>query len=570
MNTSEQILEVNNLNISLRLESEIVSVVNNIYFTISKGETLALVGESGSGKSLTALSILGLLPNPPLKITSGQILYRCKDGSEIQLQQPQPKILERVRSLEIGIIFQEPLSALNPALTCGFQVSDILQKRLKYKPALALKTCLDVFQEVLLPDPKSIYHRYPHQLSGGQKQRVMIAMAMACNPQLLIADEPTTALDPTIQSEILHLLKAIQKKRGMGILIITHDLRMLYGFADSVMVMRQGKVLESGTINQVFKSPQHPYTKALLLCRPPLHSRPKRLPVLQDFIKDPTEPEKPLSPLSKMVKTDLTHAQIDVVNLVVKVPDKQYWYGGIKTYKTLIKGVSFSLKPQETLGVIGESGSGKSTLARTLLQLMPAAEGQLIYKYIDQSHTASFNTLPSRKFIQLVFQDPFASLNPLIPVGEAIAEALRVHRIESDARAIKQRAQFWLEAVGLNASSYARLPHEFSGGQRQRASIARALCVNPKVLVCDESVSALDVSIQAQVLNLINDLKSTLGFSCLFISHDIHVVNYMCQNVVVMKAGEIVESGAVENVLQNPQHAYTQALLHAVPKFEPF
>lgn len=570
MNSAEKVLEVKALDISLRQAHTVNSIVKNISFSIASGETLALVGESGSGKSITALSILGLLPNPPLKITAGEIRFRLKNGSFTTLHQPQQKTLERIRSLEIGIIFQEPLSALNPVLTCGFQLSDILRKRLKLNASEAFYTCLKLFQEVLLPDPESVYRRYPHQLSGGQKQRVMIAMAIACNPQLLIADEPTTALDPTVQFEILQLLKSIQKKRGMGILIITHDLRMLYEFADTVMVMRHGACLEYGNINRVFKSPQHPYTKALLMCRPPLHSRPERLPVLQDFISTPAESEKSVSKLPLGVHSDKFKAQIDVADLVVKVPEKRFWYGGIKTYKTLINGVSFSLKPHETLGIIGESGCGKSTLARTLLQLMPAFAGQLTYKHIGESRTEQFNVLPSRKFIQLVFQDPFASLNPLMPVGEAIAEALRVHQMETNERLIKQRATFWLEAVGLHASSYLRLPHEFSGGQRQRVSIARALCINPKVLVCDESVSALDVSIQAQILNLINDLKSTLGFSCIFISHDIHVVRYMCESILVMKAGEIIESGATDTVLQNPQHAYTQALLQAVPTFEPF
>ena len=565
---SDCVLEVTDLEISVRKNPDWLALVKGISFRINQGETLALVGESGSGKSLTALSIMGLLTQSDIKITHGTVVLHSKSGKPVALHASTEEALNLYRGLELGMIFQEPLSALNPSLTCGFQLYDVFRRRLRFNHQQARDASLSLLKEVLLPDPESVFNRYPHELSGGQKQRIMIALAIAGRPSILIADEPTTALDPTVQKEILDLLKSLQKSRGMSILIITHDLPMVAEFANRVMVLRRGECVETGTIQSVFANPQHAYTKALLLCRPPLSGKPKRLPVLQDFLKDASTNHDSIKESLGVLSLNRLKAEIQVLNLSVKIPKKKSGFSFHKAFKYLVNYVSFSLFPGETLGLIGESGCGKSTLARTLLQLMPASGGTIIYKSISDYRTEHFNALPSRKFMQLVFQDPFASLNPLMSVGEAIAEAIAQHRIETHSKKIKALTEQWLEAVGLQAAHYTRLPHEFSGGQRQRVSIARALCVNPSVLVCDESVSALDLSIQAQILNLINDLKNTLGFSCLFISHDLNVVRYMCERVMVMKSGAIIESGTSDEVLRNPRQDYTRQLLQAVPKFE--
>jgi peptide/nickel transport system ATP-binding protein len=550
------VLHIENLSVDFRMEQETVSAIRNINLTIHRGELLALVGESGSGKSVTSLSILQLLPSPPAIYTSGNIYFH-DSNKQIDLLGAEPGELRSVRGSKIAMIFQEPMSSLNPVMTCGRQVAEAIRLHKKLSKAAARKLVLEWFRKVKLPDPEKMYDRYPHQISGGQKQRVMIAMAMCCEPALLICDEPTTALDVTVQKTILELIKELQQDRNMAVLFITHDLGVVAEIADRVAIMYKGDIVEENSRQQIFTYPQHPYTKALIACRPGLHSRDERLPTISDFLDQATTHNVQL----KSAPTN--EVLVDVKHLTVSFPVRSNLFGKATAYMNAVDDVSFQLFKGETLGLVGESGCGKTTLGRTLLRLIDPTSGQIIYAGKDITAYTKKELTAFRKDVQLIFQDPFSSLNPRITVGDALQEPVKLFRPDLDR---KKLIADLLDKVNLPASAARRYPHEFSGGQRQRIVIARALTLNPDFLVCDESVSALDVSVQAQVLNLLNDLKAELGLTLLFISHDLSVVRYMSDRMIVMNKGSIVEEGLAEDIYRHPRSAYTQNLIASIPK----
>jgi peptide/nickel transport system ATP-binding protein len=456
------------------------------------------------------------------------------------------------------MIFQEPMTSLNPVFTCGDQVMESLKTHLDIHPKQAREKVIQLFREVMLPRPEEVFKAYPHQLSGGQKQRVMIAMAISCNPAILIADEPTTALDVTVQKTILELMKKLQSSRKMSILFITHDLGIVAGFADRVLVMNKGKIVEVGTVADIFQKPQHPYTRGLLACRPPLDVRLNRLPTIEKFMKDERiESEGLITPLQRKHE----HGRLYANDPILKVEQVGKQFGSFRA----LEKASFTVYPGETLGIVGESGSGKTTLARVILELIPASEGKIIYKEQDITQLTAGKLKKLRKELQIIFQDPYSSLNPRLAIGPAILEPMKVHGLHGNEAGRKLQVLALMEKVGLKPEHYYRYPHEFSGGQRQRICIARALAVEPRLIICDESVSALDVSIQAQVLNLLNDLKKDFGLTYIFISHDLSVVKFMSDRLIVMKNGKIEEMGEADEVYANPRSEYTKALLAAVP-----
>ncbi len=568
------LLNINDLEVEFKTEDGYVKAIHGISFSIGKAETVAVVGESGSGKSVTSLSALQLIPQPPARYPKGEILFTKKDGSQINLLQASAAELQTIRGNEIAMIFQEPMSSLNPVFTCGMQVMEAIQLHQKVNKAEAVKRTLQLFEKVKLPNPQAMLHRYPHQLSGGQKQRVMIAMAMSCNPSLLIADEPTTALDVTVQKTILQLIKELQQETGMGVLFITHDLGVVYDIADKIVVMYQGNIVEQGTLDEIFHQPKHPYTKALLACRPALHPKGKQLPVVSDFLEMESEKSKVKSEEATKNKTQNPNTQflnpsykplLQIQNLNVWFPEQKKLFGKSSSSIKAVNDVSFEVYNGETLGLVGESGCGKTTLGRALLRLVDATSGNIILnsENILSKSMAAFK--PQRKDLQIVFQDPYSSLNPRITIGDAIAEPMLVHRLQPNQKQAKEKVIELLEKVNLTASHFSRYPHEFSGGQRQRIVIARALALHPSFIVWDESVSSLDVSVQAQVLNLLNDLKKEFGFTSIFISHDLSVVRYICDRIIVMNNGRIEESGTADDIYYRPQSVYTQQLLAAIP-----
>jgi peptide/nickel transport system ATP-binding protein len=572
------LLSIRQLNIHFESEEGRFHAVRDVSFEVHKGRITAVVGESGSGKSVTALSILKLLPTPPAEYTKGEILFSEDGVSVADLLRLVEKDIRKLRGNRISMIFQEPMTSLNPLMSCGRQVAEsiMLHKRVGYKEALTLTTQL--FAQVQLPDPAGMLHRYPHELSGGQKQRVMIAMAMSCEPALLIADEPTTALDVTVQKNILGLIKDLQLERNMGVIFITHDLGLVSEIADQVVVMYKGSVVEQGSTEQVLKDPRHPYTRALLACRPILHQPGERLPLVSDFLEtkdiELTQgraedvvhlvPDRAHHSLNEPGNTFHQVPLIKVDELKVWFPARKSLFGSARTFNKAIDGVSFDILKGETLGLVGESGCGKTTLGRALLRLVDPSSGTIMYNGQDISAMNKAEFKPYRKDIQIIFQDPYSSLNPRIPVGQAIRETMEVHAVGTPAGRGDKTIEL-LEKVGLSADHYKRYPHEFSGGQRQRIGIARALALDPGFLVCDESVSALDVSVQAQVLNLLNDLKKEYGFTILFISHDLSVVHYLSDRIMVMNKGRIEELGPAGEVFHNPKTVYTQKLVEAIP-----
>ncbi len=572
------LLQINQLVLDFVSDGKTTNALKNINISVHRGEILAIVGESGSGKSVTSLSILQLLPSPPAVYRSGEILFTPGD-ERIDLLLQDPEALAKIRGNRIAMIFQEPMTSLNPVFTCGFQVTEAILQHQRLSGTEAKEKTLRLFRQTGLPQPENMFDRYPHQLSGGQKQRVMIAMAMSCEPDLLICDEPTTALDVTVQKNILHLIRNLQQERQMGVIFITHDLSVVADLADTVAVMYRGEIVEKNTAGAIFRHPQHPYTKALLACRPLLHKKGDRLPVVADFMPatttfeeaaqtTPVQPGKlPVIPMSQEPpQTGLPgNVLLSVQNLKVYFPAKKNFLGKVTGYTRAVDDVSFDLYEGETLGLVGESGCGKTTLGRCLLKLIDATSGSIRYKGLEMGDLAPATLRSLRKEMQLIFQDPYSSLNPRIPVGDAIAEPLLVHGILSKQKDRKARVMDLLEKVGLLPEHYHRYPHEFSGGQRQRIVIARALSLAPSLIICDESVSALDVSVQAQVLNLLNDLKKEFGFTAVFISHDLSVVKYISDRIMVMNKGRIEESGNAETLFENPQSAYTQRLIESIP-----
>jgi peptide/nickel transport system ATP-binding protein len=559
---SQPLLQVQNLSIRFAAAKESGPAVKNISFNLGAGEMLAIVGESGSGKSVTALSLLQLLPEQA--VVEGQALFANANGEPKDLLSLDATAMRAVRGREVAMIFQEPMTSLNPVFTCGHQVMEAIQLHQRVNKATARQKTIELFEKVQLPHPAQLLSRYPHQLSGGQKQRVMIAMAMSCDPLLLVADEPTTALDVTVQKNILELVKELQRQYGMGVILITHDLGLVADVADTVAVMYKGALVETGTAAAVLKDPQHPYTKALLHCRPALHQKGERLPVVGGEavaaapgvpLKEPV-PQQSHLPGSKPVLT--------VEALKVYYPGKPSFFRRPAEPFKAVDGVSFSVSKGETLGLVGGSGCGKTTLGRAILQLIPATSGKIILNDADLLQLNKKSITPLRKNLQIVFQDPYGSLNPRITIGEAIAEPMQVHRLGGKSER-KDQVIALLEKVNLSADHFNRYPHQFSGGQRQRICIARALALQPSFLIFDESVSALDVSVQAQVLNLLNDLKAELGFTAIFISHDLSVVRYISDRIMVMEQGRIVEEGPADQVYFNPVHECTKKLVDAVP-----
>ncbi len=579
----ETLLEIKNLVTEFRTEDETVKAVNNISFSLSRGETIGIVGESGSGKSVTALSVMQLIPNPPGKITGGEIIYHSRKLGAVDIAKLSEKEMRTLRGNEIAMIFQEPMTSLNPVYPCGDQVMEAILLHQKCSKKVAKEKTIDLFKEVQLPRPEAIFDSYPHQISGGQKQRVMIAMAMSCKPSILIADEPTTALDVTVQATILDLMLQLQREYEMGIMFITHDLGVIAELADKVVVMYKGKIVEQGSVFDIFSNPKHPYTKGLLACRPPLNKRLKWLPTVADFMKtndngELIEGSQSINDVTEglvVTTQERTEAHeklyakepiLQVKNLKTYFPINKGIFGKAKNFVHAVDDVSFDVYPGETLGLVGESGCGKTTLGRTILRLIEPTEGSIIFsgKNIIELPTKEMREL--RKDIQIIFQDPYSSLNPRITIGQAIMEPMQVHGILENDKARMKLVIEILHRVNMNKSHFYRYPHEFSGGQRQRICIARALALRPKFIICDESVSALDVSVQAQVLNLLNELKREFDFTYIFISHDLSVVKFMSDRMVVMNKGKIEEMGEADSIYNNPQFEYTKNLINAIPK----
>jgi len=605
--SKEIVLDVRNLQVEFSTDEKLIKAVDGISFQVNRGQTLGIVGESGSGKSVTSLAVMDLVP-PPGKISGGEIWLREEEGANpINLRQLPQKRMQRYRGSQIAMIFQEPMSSLNPVYTCGFQLTEAIRLHQSISPAEARRQAIASLQEVkLLPsdeelrqqyiDQKSqrnqrklqqlvnqhkqaMLDRYPHELSGGQLQRVMIAMAISCNPAVLIADEPTTALDVTVQATILDLLRELRDRRQMSMMFITHDLGLIAEIADYVAVMYQGKIVEYGPVEQIFSNPQHPYTKGLLACRPRLDQRPQHLLTVSDFMSVEVTPrgveiqgKKPDNPPQvsaealeqRLVKLQQQQPLLEARNLQVGFPVRGV-FGQTRRYLMAVNGVSFKVYPGETLGLVGESGCGKTTLGRTLLRLIEPMGGQVLFEGQDVTTLSGHKLQQLRREMQIIFQNPFSSLDPRMKIGDAVIEPLLIHSVGKTQRQRRERAAYLLERVDLNPNRMNRYPHEFSGGQRQRISIARALALNPKFIICDESVSSLDVSVQAQVLNLLKELQEEFNLTYIFISHDLSVVKFMSDRILVMNKGQIVEQGDSESIYREPKEEYTRSLIASIP-----
>ena len=554
------LLEVENLCVSFPSDQGPVQVVRGLSFTLGQ-ERLGIVGESGSGKSVSSLAIMGLLPKNISKISNGAIVLERENITHFDT-----KSFRKIRGKKIAMIFQEPMSSLNPSMKCGAQVAEMLEQHTKLSKKEITSEVLSLFEKVKLPEPIVIFNKYPHEISGGQKQRVMIAMAIACKPQILIADEPTTALDVTVQKEIILLLKEIQQENQMSIIFISHDLALVSEIANRVLVMYKGEIVEQGTVETIFRNPKHIYTQALINSRPSLDTRLVRLPTIQDFLQENVSTE-----IVTAAEREAFHKNLYSKDplLEVKNVEKEYIsaagvFGKKSSFKA-VNDVSFKLFEGETLGLVGESGCGKSTLGNAILQLDKATAGTILYRGQDITKLEGNELRKLRREIQIIFQDPYSSLNPRIPVGQAIMEPMQVHKLYASDKECKAKTIEILERVGLSEEHFNRYPHEFSGGQRQRIGIARTIALQPKLIVCDESVSALDISVQAQVLNLLNELKENFGFTYIFISHDLAVVKYMSDQVLVMNKGKIEEIDDADEIYANPKKEYTKKLIAAIP-----
>lgn len=576
------LLEVNNLITEFQSENTTYKAVNEISFTLNRGETIGIVGESGSGKSVTSLSIMRLISSPG-KISSGEIIFHSPKHGEIDLLKLSEAQMRYYRGNELSMIFQEPMTSLNPVFTCGNQVMEAIMLHQNVNEKQAKEKTIQLFNEVQLPRPEAIFNSYPHQISGGQKQRVMIAMAMSCEPSVLIADEPTTALDVTVQKTILDLMYKLQREREMGLIFITHDLGVIAELADKIVVMYKGKIVEQGPVLDIFSNPQHPYTKGLLACRPPLDKRVKLLPTISDFME--VDEEGVIKESERSIENVVSNYVVgseernkslrklyakspllEIKNIKTYFPIEKGLFEKTNNYVKAVDDVSIDVYPGETLGLVGESGCGKTTLGRTILKLVEPTEGSIFFQGQDISKLSGNSLRELRKDMQIIFQDPYSSLNPRLTIGEAIMEPMRVHGVLQDNKERKNKVNELLECVNLSPNHFNRYPHEFSGGQRQRICIARAIALNPKFIICDESVSALDVSVQAQVLNLLNQLKKEFDFTYIFISHDLSVVKFMSDRMVVMNQGKIEEIGDPDEVYKNPVSDYTKKLIAAIPK----
>ena len=613
---SDCILEVQDLTVDFRGEGGTTRAVKGISFTLDRGQTIGIVGESGSGKSVTSLAIMGLVPNPPGEISGGKILFSEQGKDTVDLRSLPKNKLRHYRGGQIAMIFQEPMSSLNPVYTCGFQLVEAIRQHQRMSKRAARDLAISQLQEVkLLPTDSELYEqltrelgtdnigvinrevkrrkramldRYPHQLSGGQIQRLMIAMALSSNPSLLIADEPTTALDVTVQATILDLLRELRDRRGMSMIFITHDLGIIAEIADKVAVMYRGDVVEEGSILKIFENPDHPYTRGLLACRPQPDRQLRQLATVSDYMEEVVDEEgnpqilaKPqvdagpglppvleVSPREMQIRLEALEDKgplITVENLKVGYPVKGV-LGGTERYVMAVNDVSFKVYKGETFGLVGESGCGKTTLGRSLLQLIKPMAGRVWFEGRDLTRLGSGALRKRRREMQIIFQDPYSSLNPRMSIGEAIAEPLRIHGTIRGRRNLKERIQYLLDRVGIDPNAINRYPHEFSGGQRQRVCIARALALNPKFIICDESVSALDVSVQAQVLNLLKELQDEFKLTYVFISHDLGVVKFMSDRIMVMNQGKIEEIGPAEQIYRNPRREYTKQLIAAIPE----
>ena len=549
------LLEIQNLKTYFHTRAGTTKAVDDVSFKLEKGEILGIVGESGSGKSVTCYSLLGLLPSPPAKIEGGQAPF---DGQDlIHLQE---NVLRDIRGKRISMIFQDPMSCLNPYLRILGQVAEPL---LAHDPNMskeeAEKRAMEMLKKVGIRDAESRAHSYPHEFSGGMRQRVMIAMALITHPDILLADEPTTALDVTVQAMILKLLKELRNELDVSVIFITHDLGVVAEIADKIVVMYRGKIVEQGAVKEIFENPKHPYVKGLLACRPTFSTTRRILPTVEDFMEGRVEVEEAPPPDDATTETGGVPSLLEVRDLHVHFQSK-----GHQTVKA-VDGVSLEIPKGKTLGLVGESGCGKTTTGRAILQLVRPTSGSILYDNTDLAGLTREELLPFRKKLQIIFQDPYASLNPRMTIGQALAEPILFHQISNNKQEARDRVVSLLEEVGLLAEHLDRYPHEFSGGQRQRICVARALAVEPDFIVCDECVSAMDVSVQAQVLNLLRELQDKRNLTYLFISHDLSVVKFISDQVTVMQAGKIIEQNSAEEIYRNPKETYTQELLAAVP-----
>lgn len=562
------LIEIQDLHVTFRDDDGTLrTVVDGVSFSVARGTTLGIVGESGSGKSVSCMSIMKLLPPAPRCEVKGSIRFYESDDKSVELLSLDEKSMRSFRGRRISMVFQEPMTSLNPVHKCGAQVMEMLRLHEQVSAEEARKRVLQLFKEVLLPRPEKIFDSYPHEISGGQKQRVMIAMALVCNPELVIADEPTTALDVTVQKTILELLRDLQRKRHMSVIFITHDLGVIAQIADEVAVMYHGKIVEQGAASEILHHPQHPYTQGLLACRPPLDSRPRRLPTVADFMNHhdvKIEKEE-----ARDSKSEPRNSKIlEVRNLDVTYTLKKNLFGKPLKQLKAVDGVSFDVYRGETLGLVGESGCGKTTLGRALLRLVEQSSGNVVFdgQQLDKLSPGEMRRLRTR--MQIIFQDPYSSLNPRLTVGQTLMEPLNSYHLLDSVEARKKKVLQLMERVGLSPDWINRYPHEFSGGQRQRICIARALVLDPELVICDESVSALDVSVQAQVLNLLNELKEQFHYTYIFISHDLSVVHFLSDRIMVMKQGQLVELEDADRLFRHPGAKYTQTLIDAIPRIE--